>query len=143
MRTRRSTPVTNLSLSTDGIGFAFASGFSRNKCEAMPQIPREEWADENKRMQAEESDWWDGQLVSAQLAVELPFWLMISDGEVSLTYDKTTVIAVIQGRFMEVSDGPMSLTSKSNAVRIGTADELWGRELPRSSRASMSERGFG
>ncbi len=57
---------------------------------------------------------------------------MVPDGEISLTYDKTTVTAAIHGRYLEVSDGPMSLASRCNAILIGPGDEVWGRELPES-----------
>ena len=132
MNARRPTPATRPSPSGDEIGFSFATGFSPRKREAIPQIPREEWESEIERMHAEEREWWAGELVTAELAVELPFWLMVPDGEISLTYENTTVTASIHGRYLEVSDGPMSLASRSNAVVVGLGDEVWKRELPES-----------
>jgi len=83
-------------------------------------------------MHDEERDWWAGDLIAAELAVELPFWLMVPDGKISLTYNKTAVTAAIHGRYIEVSDGPMSLVSRSNAVLIGPADEVCQRDFPES-----------
>ena len=103
MSKRRSTPATRSSPSDDEIGFSFATGFSPVEGEAPPQIPRDQWESEIERMHAEERDWWAGEFGDAELAVELPFWLMVPDGEISLTYDKTTVTAAIHGRYLEVS----------------------------------------
>jgi len=110
------------------MGFAFALGFTPVHGAQIAQIPRDQWAEELERMHAEEEEWWGGSLVSAHLAVELPFWLMIPDGKISLAYGKTTVVATINGKFLELSDGPMSLTSKNNAVVIGPGDDVWNRE---------------
>jgi hypothetical protein len=126
---KRPTPATP---SNSEGGYSFAVGFSPEKGQPLPQIPREEWESEIERMHAEERQWWGGELVTAQLAVELPFWLMVPDGEISLTHENTKVQALIQGRFLEVSDGPMSLPSRSNAVVIGPGDDVWNRELPES-----------
>src|SRR5687768_2092747 len=108
---KRPTPATK-TVSDREIGCSFAVGFSPKKGQRVPQIPREEWASEIELMQAEEREWWGRELVSAELAVELPFWLMVPDGEISLTYEKTKVVASIRGRYLEVSDGPMSLSSR-------------------------------
>ena len=130
-RAPRPTPATRTPSNSED-GFAFAVGFSPEKGQPVPQIPREEWEIEIERMHAEEREWWGSELVTAELAVELPFWLMVPDGEISLTYEKTKVVASLQGRYLEVSDGPMSLSSRSNAVVVGPGDEVWKRELPES-----------
>ena len=128
---KRPTPATRTASDSEA-GFAFSVGFSPEKGQPLPQIPREEWETEIERMHAEEREWWGNELVTAKLAVELPFWLMVPDGEISLTYEKTKDLASIQGRYLEVSDGPMSLSSRSNAVVVGPGDEDWNRELPES-----------
>jgi len=128
---KRPTPATRTPSNSED-GFAFAVGFSPEKGQPLPQIPREDWESEIERMHAEEREWWGSELVTAKLAVELPFWLMVPDGEISLTYQTTKVVASIQGRYLEVSDGPMSLSSRSNAVVVGPGDEVWHRELPES-----------
>jgi hypothetical protein len=132
MNARRQTPATRSSHSEEETISMFATGFSPVKEGAIPQIPSEQWESEIEQMHAEERDWWAGDLITAKLAVELPFWLMVPDGEISLTYDKTTVTAAIHGRYLEVSDGPMSLASRSNAVIIGPGDEVWKRDLSKS-----------
>jgi len=126
---KRPTPATP---SSEEIGFSFAAGFSPEKGKPIPQIPRDEWAAEIERKHAEENEWWAGELVTAELAVELPFWLMVPDGEITLSFEKTTVTASINGKYLEVSDGPISLASRTNSVVIGPGDEVWGREFPES-----------
>lgn len=125
---KRPTPVTG----DEERGYAFAVGFSPEKGQPIPHIPREEWESEIERMHAEEREWWGGQLVPADLAVELPFWLMVPDGAISLAHEMTKVVASIRGNYLEVSDGPMSLPSRSNVVAVGPGDDLWRRDLPES-----------
>jgi len=132
MSKQRPTPVTRSALSDDGFECAFAEGFSPKKGEPMRLIPREEWPMEIARGEAEEREWWQGQRVPVQLIVELPFWLMIPDGTLSVTHDKATVTAAVRGRYLEVSDGPMFLNSHANAVLIGPGDDVWKRKLPQS-----------
>ena len=132
MGKRRPTPATRSTPPNDESGFAFAVGFSPEKGKPIPHIAREEWQGETERMHGEEREWWAGEQVSAELAVELPFWLMIPDGEITLSIEKTTVTASIHGQYLEVSDGPMSLASRANAVVIGPGDNVWGREFPQS-----------
>lgn len=129
---RRPTPATRTSPSDDEPWFSFAVGFFPEKGQPIPQIPREEWEAEIARKHAEEREWWKGGFVTAELAVELPFWLMVPDGEITLTFNNTTVTASIHGRYLEVSDGPMSLASRANAVVIGSGDDIWRREYPRA-----------
>jgi hypothetical protein len=108
-------------------------GFSPRKGEPFPLIPREEWEEEFTRMNTEEAEWWkNAELVAAQLAVELPFWLMLPDGDISLSYEEATVNATIHGHYLEVSEGPMSLPSRNNAVLIGPGNEVLARDLPES-----------
>jgi hypothetical protein len=96
-----------------------------------PLIPEEDWPKEIAAMAAEESEFWKGQSISVQLIVELPFWIMIPDCEISVTYDDATVQASIRGHYMAVSDGPLFCDSCANVVFIGPNNDLKaGQELP-------------
>lgn len=132
MTKRRPNPATRPSPLENDIFFTFAGGFSPVKGQPLPEVPREQWESEIEQMHAEEREWWAGKLVAAELSVELPFWLMMPDGEISLTHEETTAVASIHGRYLEVADGPMSLSSRNNAVVIGPGDDVWTRELPES-----------
>ena len=127
---RRPTPATRTSPSHDEPWHCFAGGFSPKKGKPLPLIPREEWKAEIELMHAEDRQWWNGEFVTAELAVELPFWLMVPNGEITLTFKTTTVTASIHGNHLEVSDGPMSLASRTNAVAIGSGDDVWRRKYP-------------
>jgi hypothetical protein len=132
MKKQRRTPVTNSTLFDDGLQFAFAGGFSPRHGEPVSPIPRESWAAEIQRAECEEREWWQNPRVPVDLMVELPFWLMVPDGDISVSYDRATVIATIRGAYMDVSVGPMFLPSKNNVVLVGPGDDIWRRELSES-----------
>ncbi len=137
MSKQRSTPVTHSTLADDGFEYAFASGFSPQKGNAIPLIPREKRYEEAKRAQAEEREWWQGRSVPARLSVELPFWLMMPDGDISVTFDRATVVASIRGRYLEVSDGPMALNSHANVLLVGPGDDVYRPEVLQSVAPSQ------
>lgn len=132
MGKKRLTPVTHSTLTDNGFEATFAAGFSPRHGGPLPSIPREEWAAESARAETEEREWWQGNRVPVQLIVELPFWLLMPDGDIYVAYDRAKVAATVRGNYMDVSVGPMSLTSRNNVVLLGPGDELWGRHLPES-----------
>jgi len=99
-------------------------------------IPEEDWPREIAAMAVEESEFWKGKAVPVQLMVELPFWIMIPDSEVSGTHGDSTVPAKIRGHYMTVSDGPLFLDSYANVVFIGPNDDLRSGQEPPSIVAS-------
>ncbi|NQT11476.1 MAG: hypothetical protein HQ582_01925 [Planctomycetes bacterium] len=108
---------------------AFALGFGADN--GVPLIPREGLPEEISAMAAEESDFWKGRSIPIQLMVELPFWLMIPDCEISIAHGGATVRVRIRGKYMAVSDGPLFYDSHRNVVFIGPNDDLKaGEELP-------------
>jgi hypothetical protein len=113
---------------------AFSVGFWPEKHGPRPLIPREEWheaIEEMNRFAAEEVEWWKGESAVVRLMVELPFWLMIPDCEVSVAHDRATIAAAVRGDYIEVSDGPLCLDSHANVVYIGANEDLKpGKEPP-------------
>ncbi|MBN2291703.1 MAG: hypothetical protein JXM70_04720 [Pirellulales bacterium] len=93
-------------------------------------IPREDWPKEIAAKAAEESEFWKGRYVSIQLIVELPFWIMIPDCEISLSHDEATVQASIRGKYMAVSDGPFSFDSHCNVIFVGPKEKLAADQEP-------------
>jgi hypothetical protein len=97
----------------------------------IPLIPEKDWPKEIAAMAAEESEFWKGQSISIQLMVELPFWIMIPDCDISVTYDSATVQTSIKGHYMAVSDGPLFFDSSANVIFIGPNNDLKAiQELP-------------
>jgi hypothetical protein len=110
---------------------AFAMGIGPDTGEWPRSLSQEQWQEEIALMAREESDFWKGRCVPIQLMVELPFWLMIPDCEISLNHADTTLSASIRGRYIAVSDGPMFLQSQYNVVFIGPSEDLeHGKQLP-------------
>jgi hypothetical protein len=114
---------------------AFAGGFSPGN--TMSHVPRDEWPRELTRIQSEENLWWKGPTTSAELVVELPFWLMIEDGSISITVHDTTLRLNIRSDFVEVSNGPVKLTSASNVVSVGPEKSLAGKEFSELTESRM------
>ena len=81
-------------------------------------IPRNEWEKELEAIAAEDFNW-DGDCVKARLFVELPFWLMIPDGCISINFDKTTTLAVLHSDYVEVLNGACFLDSRLNLGYLG------------------------
>lgn len=112
---------------------AMFAGIRTEDGEPPPLINPQEWDQEEEAFAAEESEWWKGRSVPIHLMVELPFWLMIPDCELSVPHDDATVTASVRGHYMEVSDGPLALDSHVNVVHIGPNDELKaGKDQPSS-----------
>lgn len=75
-------------------------------------------------MHTEEKDWWNDKTKLILLTVELPFRLMIPNGEFVLTHEKTTLNAKVRGDFVELYHGPMILGSHANVAYLGPKDSL-------------------
>jgi len=109
----------------------FAMGMGLHDAEPGHLVPEEDWPKEIAAQAAEESEFWGGGCIPIQLMVELPFWLMIPDCEISITHEDATVRASIRGEYMAVSDGPLFYASHHNGVFIGPNDDLKvGEQLP-------------
>jgi hypothetical protein len=87
-------------------------------------IPRDQMAREFRRQKAEERKFWKGRSVLIELVVELPFWLLIPDGQVTITHGKTSLVLTINSQFAEISDGPDFLDSRSNVICIDRSDAI-------------------
>jgi hypothetical protein len=109
----------------------FFTGACANNDESLQLIPEDKWPEQIAAMDAEETEFWKGRSVPIQLIVELPFWLLISDCEISLVHDCTTIKVSIRGQYMEVSDGPLFFNSHLRVIHIGPNDNLKaGKEQP-------------
>jgi hypothetical protein len=110
---------------------------SEGVTELQPGIDRDKLDAEMHAKEHEESEWWKGATVPITLAVELPFLLMIPDGDISLEHDVASVSASVRGNYMEVSDGQIFFDCHANVVHIGPSNELVRRSdaPPRAARA--------
>jgi hypothetical protein len=108
----------------------FDFGFSCALSGAGPGqlIPKEDWPKEFAAMAAEEECFWKGRTISVELMVELPFWLMIPDCDLSVSHGRSTVKASIRGRYVEVSDGPWFFNSHRNVIFVGPLEDLTAKE---------------
>jgi len=61
--------------------------------------------------------------------VELPFRLMMPDGEIELTYEGITQVATIRSDFVEVFHGPSFLDSHANLAFVGPKASLRSVDL--------------
>ncbi len=68
---------------------------------------------------AEENEFWKSAVIDAELIVELPFWMMIEDGEIEVDYGKTKLTVRVDQNFLAVYDGPVFLGSQANICWIG------------------------
>lgn len=110
---------------------AIAIGSGLANGEPRQLIPPENRQEEAEAMVAEESEFWTGSSVSIRLMVELPFWLMIPECEISAIHERATVRANIRQTYMAVYDGPEFYGSHVNVVFIGPKNDLKaGREMP-------------
>ena len=75
---------------------------------------------------------WASERIPVQLTVEVPFWLMIPDCEVTLTHDGAVVSAAVKNDYTEVIAGPFYQDSRANVVYVGPPIENRSKELPRS-----------
>ncbi len=73
---------------------------------------------------AEEKEFWKSAVIDAELIVELPFWMLLEDGEIEVEYGKTKLSVKVDQNFLAVYDGPLSLGSQSNICWIGHQKEL-------------------
>jgi hypothetical protein len=137
---RRRLRESGIPLDTTGRMHAFSVGIGPSDG-PMQLIPREKWPEEITAMAVEDSEFWKGRSISVRLIVELPFWLTLSDCEIPVVHDRTTIRASIRAQYMAVSDGPLFYDSQRNVVYIGPNDDLKaGKELPpvvAATRASI------
>ena len=80
---------------------------------------------------------WDSGLVPARLMIELPFWLMTPNAELTVSHDACSIVAKIHGDFVEILNGPEFRDSRRNFVQIGSLSELQSDEL-KQGRANIS-----
>ena len=123
-RNRRRLRECGIPLDMCGPAHAFSIGPGGSPGAAHPLIRPEDWAAEIAAASAEESRFWASGSVPIELLVELPFWLMIPDCELSGSYGTTKAPALIRNQYVAVADGPCFLTSRSNHVYIGPAANL-------------------
>ena len=73
---------------------------------------------------AEENEFWKSAVIDAELIVELPFWMLIEDGEIEVDYGKTKLTVRVDQNFLAVYDGPVFLGSQTNICWIGHQEQL-------------------
>jgi hypothetical protein len=73
---------------------------------------------------AEEKEFWKSAVIDAELIVELPFWMLIEDGEIEVDYGKTKLTVRVDQNFLAVYDGPLFLGSHANICWIGHQKQL-------------------
>ena len=107
-------------------GFAF--GIAPDDGKPLDLLTPAEW----KTIVESKSDQlkWDGERVPIRLMVELPFWLMIPNSEISVSHELTTVLAGIMQNFFEVSHGPIFHDSHAKVVYVGPGDGLTPGRIP-------------
>lgn len=95
----------------------------------LPPLSHEQLVAEIKKKDSEEQEWWKGKLVDCLLTVELPFRLMLPDGEIEITYGDCTKTATIRSDFQEISHGPYFLNSHANVASIGPSASVCALDL--------------
>ena len=83
---------------------AFTFGIAPDDGEPLELIDRADWEKEIEAAKADELKW-DGERAPIRLMVELPFWLLLPDGDVSVSHEQTSILAEICGDYAEVSQG--------------------------------------
>src|SRR5258708_933837 len=68
--------------------------------------------------------YWDSQRVPIRVTVELPFWVLIPDCELSLSHESAAVSVAVRGNYAEVCAGPVYLDSRANVIHVGPANDL-------------------
>ena len=110
---------------------AFSFGIAPDDEKPLELIDRADWEKEIEAAKADEPKW-DGERVPIRLMVELPFWLLLPDGDVSVSHERTRTLAGICGDYGEVSQGNAFHDSRLTVVYIGPAAPLKSGELPAS-----------
>jgi hypothetical protein len=108
---------------------AFAFGIRPDDGEPLELIDRADWKKEIEAAKADELNW-DGERVPIRLMVEMPFWLMMPDCEISVGHEQVTVLATVSGDYAEVSAGNTYFNSHATVVYVGPADRLKSGEIP-------------
>lgn len=75
--------------------FAIAVGIHSDDNEPLPLIDQKDLEDTWPGKDLK----WDGERVCISLIVELPFWLILPDCEISLTHDRASLVASIRGNY--------------------------------------------
>ena len=110
---------------------AFTFGIAPDDGEPLELIDRADWEKEIEAAKADELKW-DGERAPIRLMVELPFWLLLPDGDVSVSHEQTSILAEICGDYAEVSQGNAFHESRATVVHIGPAAPLKSGDLPAS-----------
>ena len=108
---------------------AFSFGIMPDDGKPLELIDRADWEKEIEAAKADEMKL-DGERVPISLMVELPFWLMIPDCEITVSHEKTLILAGIKGNYAEVSAGNTFYDSHVSVWYIGPADELKSGNIP-------------
>ncbi len=87
-------------------------------------IPRDEFQNEYLAGIAEEKEFWKTAVIDAERIVELPFWMLLEDGEIEVEYGKTKLTVKVAQNFLAVYDGPFFLGSQANICWIGHQKEF-------------------
>src|SRR5436309_514350 len=104
----------------DGPLSVVAVGIGRDDGEPLSLIEEKDW----KEMWPGKDLNWDSERVPVRLMVELPFWLMLPDCEISVAHDRATVTASVRGSFVEVMKGPCYFDSHLNFVQMASEIDL-------------------
>ena len=96
---------------------AFTTGPKFNGDHAT--IPLDQLHEQYLAGKAEEKEFWNSAANDAELIVELPFWMLVDDGDVDVEYGKTTLKIKIDQNFLAVYDGPLTLGAQSNVCWLG------------------------
>jgi hypothetical protein len=104
-------------------------GIMPNDGKPIDLIDRADWATELEASKADKLNL-DGERVRIRLLVELPFWLLVPECEISLMHEQTSVQASVFQKYIEVSQGPLYHASHATVRHIAHANDLTPDSLP-------------